>query len=173
MAEAGQMPGESVPRWREQRELVARHLERRCWSERARAYARSADSDELDAAVLLAGRGSWLRDQPDRLSATIDAIRRELGAGGPLLYRYSGMQDKEGAFLACSFWLADTLARAGRVDEAAATMDELIALANDVGLFAEEIDPATGEFLGNLPQALTHLALVNAACTIQREALDR
>jgi GH15 family glucan-1,4-alpha-glucosidase len=166
LAGAGELPGENVERWRRERERIAAFLEHRCWSERRQAYARSADSDELDAAVLLAGRGAWLRDQPERLNATIDAVRRELGAGGPLLYRYSGMRSQEGAFLACSFWLADTLARAGRLDEATETMDALVALANDVGLFSEEIDPSTGDLLGNVPQALTHLALVNAACAI-------
>jgi GH15 family glucan-1,4-alpha-glucosidase len=126
LADRGELPGRSAARWREQRARIGDFLERRCWSEQAGAYARSADSDELDAAVLLAGRGAWLRNRRERLSATIDAIRRELGAGGPLLYRYSGMQGQEGAFLACSFWLADTLARAGRVQEAAETMDALV-----------------------------------------------
>jgi GH15 family glucan-1,4-alpha-glucosidase len=168
LARAGQLPPGSLPRWCAETDRIARYIHERCWSERAGAYARAADSDELDAAVLLAGRGSLLRDQPGRFNATIDVIRRELGAGGPLLYRYSGMQDQEGAFLACSFWLADALARAGRVDEAAEAMDGLVAMANDVGLFSEEIDPASGDFLGNLPQALTHLALVNAADAIRR-----
>ena len=167
LAEQGDLPDATAARWRAETERIAASLHERCWSERARAYARSAGSDELDAGVLLAGRGALLRGQPERFNATIDAIRRELGAGGPLLYRYSGMQDEEGAFLACSFWLADALARAGRVDDAAATMDALVGVANDVGLYSEEIDPATGEFLGNLPQALTHLALVNAAYAIR------
>jgi hypothetical protein len=163
LADAGELPSETAGRWLRERSRIAGYLERRCWSDSTQAYARAAGSDELDASVLLAGRGAWLRSQPERFVATIDAVRRELGAGAPLLSRYSGMQDEEGAFLACSFWLADALARAGRPDDAAAVMDELIAFANDVGLFSEEIDPVSGDFLGNLPQALTHLALVNAA----------
>jgi GH15 family glucan-1,4-alpha-glucosidase len=166
LAERGELPDAASARWRRERERIARHLRRECWSDRRRSYMRAPGSDELDAAVLLAGRGAFLRDQPERLSATIDAVRDGLGAGGALLYRYTGMADEEGAFLACSFWLAEALALTGRGDEAAAAMDELVGLANDVGLFAEEIDPSSGAFLGNLPQALTHLALINAALAI-------
>jgi GH15 family glucan-1,4-alpha-glucosidase len=166
LAQDGHLPAHRAAAWRREAGAVERYIHEHCWSDRLQSYARARDSDELDAAVLLATRGSFLEDEPGRLDSTIDAIRTGLGAGGPLVYRFSGAAEIEGAFLACSFWMVEALVHAGRVDEAATTMDELVALANDVGLYSEEIDPATGAFLGNLPQALSHLALVNAAAAV-------
>ncbi|HEY8489738.1 MAG TPA: glycoside hydrolase family 15 protein, partial [Dehalococcoidia bacterium] len=107
-----------------------------------------------------------------RMQGTIDAVVARLGRDG-LLYRYrpeetgDGLPPGEGAFGICSFWLVEALARAGRLEEAHRVFQGMLARANDLGLYAEEIDPETGEFLGNFPQAFTHIGLVNAALTLQ------
>jgi GH15 family glucan-1,4-alpha-glucosidase len=168
LAEAGRIPSRHAARWTREREAIRQFVEGRCWAEESGgSYLRAADGEELDAALLLLALMGYSDPQGARLPATIEAVRRELGRG-PLLARYSGedgVEGREGAFLACSFWLVDALARGGRVEEAARTMEELLALANDVGLYSEEIDPGSGDFLGNLPQGLVHLALVNAAAS--------
>ncbi len=105
------------------------------------------------------------------MRGTIDAIRDELSAGGPLLYRYppgrDGLPGTEGAFLPCSFWLVQALARTGRRPEALELFRTLLDHASPLGLYAEEMDPATGAHLGNYPQTLTHAALVQAALAIR------
>ena len=105
--------------------------------------------------------------EPERLSRTIDTVRERLDAGPGLIYRTSEHVGQEGAFVACSFWLVEALARLGRVDEACQTMEQILPYANDLGLFSEEIDPQSGELLGNFPQGLSHLALVNAAGAVE------
>jgi GH15 family glucan-1,4-alpha-glucosidase len=165
LADAGQLPGRRASTWAREAAAIRRFIEERCWSESARSYVWYAGGEGLDASLLLLSIMRY--DPPDsvRLAATIDAIRRELGRG-PLLRRYTGddgIAGGEGAFVCCSFWLAEALAIAGRRREAEDLMNELIDLANDVGLYAEELDPASGAFLGNFPQGLVHLALISAA----------
>ena len=130
------------------------------------------DDERVDASLLLAVTSGYDDPRSPRLRQTVDAVGRDLSRG-PLVHRYlaeDGLPGEEGAFVACSFWLAEALARQGRTEEAGALMDEALAHASDVGLFSEEIAPATGEFLGNLPQGLSHLALVNAAAAIEEAA---
>jgi GH15 family glucan-1,4-alpha-glucosidase len=168
LSDEGHLPAKNVATWRREALAIREFIETRCWSPRLGSYTRFAGSEELDASLLVGVLFGYESPDPTRLSATVDALRRELGRG-PLLFRYSGedgLGGEEGAFLCCSFWLADALARTGRVDEAAELMDELMALANDVGLYAEEVDPRTHELLGNVPQGLVHLALINAAVSI-------
>jgi GH15 family glucan-1,4-alpha-glucosidase len=168
LAEAGHLPAEHLARWRLESTLVRDFVESNCYSDSKRSYTRVAGDDELDSSLLLAVLASYDRADAPRLLGTVDAVRREL-ARGPLVHRYAGddgLPGEDGAFVACSFWLVEALARQGRIDEAAALMDELVGLANDVGLYAEEIDSATGAFLGNFPQGLSHLALINAAVAL-------
>jgi GH15 family glucan-1,4-alpha-glucosidase len=168
LCEAGHLPADNAAKWRQEALAIREFIEARCWSPRLGSYTRHAGSEELDASLLVGVLFGYESPGPTRLPATVDALRRELGRG-PLLFRYSGedgLGGEEGAFLCCSFWLADALARTGNVDEAAKLMEELIALASDVGLYAEEVDPLTHELLGNVPQGLVHLALINAAVSI-------
>jgi GH15 family glucan-1,4-alpha-glucosidase len=171
LAEHGLLRGDTA-RWSRERERIREFVETHCYDGHRRTYTRSAEEDILDGALLLGVIARYDDPRSSRLRGTVDAIRRELGRG-PLVHRYlgeDGLPGEDGAFLACSFWLAEAYARQGRLDEASALMDELVALANDVGLYAEEIDPGTGDFLGNFPQALTHLALINAALAIAEAA---
>jgi GH15 family glucan-1,4-alpha-glucosidase len=170
LAEQGEIPEAHAVNWHVQAEAIRAFIDERCWSEELGSYVRSPDTRELDASLLLGALMEYPSRRDPRMTATITAISRELGHG-PLLDRYSGedgLAGGEGAFLCCSFWLVDALARAGRVDDATDLMDELMGVANDVGLYAEEVDQETGEFLGNIPQGLVHLALINAATSVNK-----
>jgi GH15 family glucan-1,4-alpha-glucosidase len=169
LAEAGVLPDNPV--WRTTADEIHEWVERDGWDEKRRSYRCVPGDDVLDASVLTMALCAYVDAADERMLQTAEALRLEL-ASGPFLYRFSGADELEGAFLTCSFWLVDLLARAGRREEATALMDELVASANDVGLYAEEIDPETGEFLGNLPQGLVHLALVNAAMSVAGTAQD-
>lgn len=168
LADHDLIPDRNLARWRSVRAQIHEFIQTRCVSTRHGGYARCADSDDVDAAVLLGLLHGYTDGADPVMRATIEAVNADL-RHGPHVHRYrsaDGLEGTEGAFLPCSFWLAEALAHTGRLHEAADLMDELVGLANDVGLYSEEIDPATGAFLGNLPQGLTHLALINAACTI-------
>ncbi|HEX5496198.1 MAG TPA: glycoside hydrolase family 15 protein [Mycobacteriales bacterium] len=166
LADTGQLASLRTDRWRAERDQIHHWVDTHCWSEDKQAYTFHADTDDLDAACLLAARTGFCPAGDPRLTSTIDAVRAELGADGCLLYRYSGQRDAEGAFLACSGWLIEALVHAGRHEEATELLTDLDARATDLGLYSEEIDPATGHLLGNTPQVLTHLAVIGAVTAV-------
>lgn len=133
------------------------------YDERRGAFTGALGSDHLDAGVLLIALTGFLPADDPRMTSTIEVLEDELGDGG-LLRRWAGAED--GAFLPLSFWLAECHAQAGRLDRAHAIFERAAGAANDLGLLAEEVDLTTGEPLGNLPQALSHVGLVNAAQTL-------
>jgi GH15 family glucan-1,4-alpha-glucosidase len=168
LAESGYLPGKNAGQWRREAAAIRAYVESAGYSEPKQSYRRAAADDGVDASLLLGVLARYDRPDAPRLVATVDAIRRVLGHG-PFVHRYladDGLPGEDGAFIACSFWLVEALARQGRGDDAAELMNELVELSNDVGLYAEEIDPASGDFLGNFPQGLSHLALINAAVAI-------
>ncbi|MGH2613839.1 MAG: glycoside hydrolase family 15 protein [Thermomicrobiales bacterium] len=160
-----------VDRWRELRDEIKAQVLKRGWNERKQAFTQYYGSDVLDASLLQMPLVGFIAADDPRFVSTVEAIRRELSVDG-LLLRYrtddhvDGLPPGEGVFLACSFWLVEVLALQGKPDEARALFERLLALGNDVGLFSEEYDPVTGRMLGNFPQALTHLTLVEAALTL-------
>jgi GH15 family glucan-1,4-alpha-glucosidase len=173
MVEGLGLPG-PVERWRELRDRIHRDVCERGYSERRGAFVQSYGFEELDAALLLIPITGFLPATDPRVLGTVDAIQRELTVDG-LVQRYltheglDGLPHGEGVFLACSFWLADNLCLQGRHDEARELFERLLGLANDVGLLAEEYDPVARRFLGNFPQAFSHIALVNTALNLGQD----
>jgi GH15 family glucan-1,4-alpha-glucosidase len=164
LAGAGQIDGSRRTRWLRERDHVRAWIDANCWSETKQAYTLHAGSEKLDAALLLATRFRFERS--DRLATTRDAVRRELSHGA-LLYRYSGMEEEEGCFLACSFWLVEAYALLGDKTTARRLLDELLQVTGiNLGLLNEQQDPMDGAMLGNMPQALSHLALIHAVLSL-------
>lgn len=166
LAERDAIPG-NPERWRSERDRIAAWIGEHGWSEEAGSYVMHSGTTDLDSSVLLHAESGF--DRGPRMAATIDALTRDLGVG-PLMYRYTGMDQEEHTFVASAFWRVSALACIGRHREAVEAMDELVSRANDVGIFAEMISEHDGGFWGNLPQALSHLAVVSAALTLRELA---
>ncbi|HTZ91880.1 MAG TPA: glycoside hydrolase family 15 protein [Streptosporangiaceae bacterium] len=155
--------------WAAARDEIRCAILARGWNERAGAFTQAFDSEALDAANLMLAITGFLPADDPRMKATIDATATRLTDRRGLVYRYlthDGLTGGEGAFLLCTFWLAQAQVMAGDVDAATATFERAIAAMNDVGLLAEEIDSDSGELIGNFPQAFSHIGLINAAWAI-------
>lgn len=166
LAASGQLDASHADRWRRERDRIRDWIDAHCWSDEKQSYVMHPGTDRLDASLLLATRFGFERG--DRLALTRDAVRREL-CRGPLVFRYSGMEAEEGTFLACAFWLVEAFALLGEHGVAVQQMDALLAATSgNLGLLHEQMDPGTGAMLGNMPQALSHLALVHAALAVDQ-----
>ncbi len=159
-----------------ERGTLRAEIEARGYNERLGSYTRSFNDDTVDASLLSLPLYGYLDATHLRMRSTFDRIQRELGSGphNELIYRNlpaDGVPD-EGSFGICAFWAVECLALAGDIDAATTRFEHLLAYANDVGLYAEEIDTSTGAALGNFPQGFTHIGLINAALAI-RDAHER
>jgi len=160
-----------IATWTAAREQIRDAILTDGWSEKAGAFTQAFGSDELDASTLMMPIVGFLPATDPRMRSTIDAIAERLTDEHGLVYRYrasDGLEGSEGTFLLCTFWLAQAQALAGEVEQARASFEHAIDYANDVGLLAEEVDPASNELLGNFPQAFSHIGLVNAAWAISQ-----
>ncbi|MBQ1050593.1 glycoside hydrolase family 15 protein [Micromonospora sp. C51] len=156
----------AVPRWSKAREEVRAAILDEGWHAASGAFTGAFGSDHLDASVLGMPILGFLPGDDERVLATVRAIERDLTRDG-LVQRWTGAGD-EGAFIVCSYWLVEALALAGRIDAARQIFDSVTARANDLGLLSEEIDGSDGSQIGNFPQALSHIGLINAAWVIDQ-----
>jgi GH15 family glucan-1,4-alpha-glucosidase len=156
-------------RWAHVRDEIKEAIDHRGYDRKRGVYVQAFGRSDLDAALLLLPTVEFVDWGDERMVRTAAAIREELDAGEGLLYRYrrdDGLPGEEGAFLCCSFWLAECLAEQGEVGEAREVFDRAVATGNDLGLFSEQVDPGSGELLGNYPQGLTHLSHIAAAVAL-------
>jgi GH15 family glucan-1,4-alpha-glucosidase len=165
-----------IDRWTAARDAIYEQVMTSGWSEKRQAFVQHYATDVLDASVLLMPVVGFISSRDPRWLSTLDAIDEELETDS-LVYRYDpetspdGLRGSEGTFSICTMWYVDAMARAGRVEEARLAFEKMLTYANPVGLFSEEI-AVNGEQIGNFPQAFTHLALINAALTLDAQ-LDR
>ena len=167
---AGHLGAEDrVTDWTAARDEIRAAILERGWNDRVGAFTQAFGSDDLDASSLMLTITGFLAPDDPRMKATIAATARRLTDQRGMVYRYlagDGLPGDEGTFLLCTFWLAQAQALAGDVGAATATFERAVAAVNDVGLLAEEVDPRTGEMIGNFPQAFSHIGLINAAWAI-------
>jgi GH15 family glucan-1,4-alpha-glucosidase len=164
----GQLSGIDARKCAAERADIRQEIETRAWNPALPAYAQACGSTVIDASVLLMPYHGFEQAGSQRLQQTHAQIREKLVPRVGLVYRNQrSLELHEGAFALCSFWEADFLARSGKAREAREVFEAALAFANDVGLFAEEIDPETGDALGNFPQAFTHLGVINAALSLR------
>jgi len=162
-----------VERWDQLRRAIHDEVCRRGFNTKLNAFVQSYDSDELDASLLILPMVGFLPASDPRMRGTIEAIRRYLEWDG-LILRYrpesdvDGLRENEGAFLLCTFWLADNLALRGDTDEARALFERMLSLRNDVGLLSEQYHPEQKRLMGNFPQAFSHVALVDTAFNLRQ-----
>ena len=174
LAEKYSLPA-PLERWRQERDELHNNVETHGVDRRRGIFVESYGSDKVDAALLLLPGVDFVRFDDERMVRTTDVIRNELGCDG-LILRYKsedGLQGQEGVFLACTFWLAECLARQGRRREALRAFKHATRAANDLGLFAEQYAPGRKEMLGNFPQGLTHLAHISAALALDPKQNQR
>ncbi|WP_369187313.1 glycoside hydrolase family 15 protein [Streptomyces sp. R08] len=171
LIESGDADG-PLEKWRELRDDIHRDVCERGYDKERNTFTQSYGSKELDASLLLIPQMGFLPPDDKRVIGTIEAIQRELSTPDGFILRYptsgtdegvDGLPGDEGAFLACSFWMADDLAMIGRVDEARKLFEKLLSLRNDLGLLAEEWDPRLQRQVGNFPQAFSHVPLIDTA----------
>jgi GH15 family glucan-1,4-alpha-glucosidase len=163
-----------VDGWKKTRDEIATAILEQGWSESAQAFGQAFGSEELDASSLMIPIVGFLPGNDARVVSTIAAIAERLTDDRGLVFRYKshdGLEGEEGTFLLCTFWLAQAQALAGQVSDARNTFERAAAFITDVGLLAEEVDPGSGELLGNFPQAFSHIGLVNAAWAISQAEL--
>ncbi|MGH7611529.1 MAG: glycoside hydrolase family 15 protein [Candidatus Dormibacteria bacterium] len=162
--------------WVWTRERIRHTVLTRGWSEKLGSFRQVLDQDQLDATSLMIPLLRFLSPLDPRMRSTVKAIQTQLTDENGFVYRYrrdDGLGVSEGTFLLCSFWLVDNLALQGQIGPARDLFERLVSHGNDLGLFSEELDPDSGEMLGNFPQAFTHLAIINAAAHLERAAQNR
>jgi GH15 family glucan-1,4-alpha-glucosidase len=161
-----------VESWRREADRLHAEVLERGWDPARRTFVQVYGEPQLDAALLVIPKVRFLHRSDPRVRSTLEAVRRELATScEELIYRYrtpDGLSGDEGAFVPCSFWVVQNLAMVGDFDQAERLFRNLLRRANHLGLFAEEIDPATGEQLGNFPQGLSHAAVINTAYILER-----